>query len=74
MGADSTLTHAYIHKHKHKNRESAKKGVVTHTVRGEKKEGEREQSLVTRLTTHREGGRLEGEGEWLFFFLAPFFV
>lgn len=70
--ADSTLTHAYINTST-KTENLLKKGVVTQSEERRKKE-KREQSLVTRLTTHREGGRLEGRGERLFFFGSLFRV
>lgn len=68
--ADSTLTHVYINTST-KTENLLKKG-WSHSQRKRRKK-EREQALVTRLTTHRGGGRLEGRGEGIFF-LAPFFV
>lgn len=63
--ADNTLTHAYTNTSTKTEILQKRRG---HTVRGER-EREREQSLVTRLTTHRGGGRVEGRGERMFFFL-----
>lgn len=67
MVADNTLAHAYTNT-------STKTEILLrrggHTVRGGKKDREREQSLVT---NHRGEGRVEGRGERMLFFFDSLF-